>query len=308
MELWIPITLAAAFLQNVRSVLQKQLKGRLTNTGATFVRFGYGFPVALIYAAVLHLFFSFDLPAPNMTFAVYAAIGGVAQILATACLLATFSHRNFAVGTAYSKTETAQTAILGIFLLGDRLTLGATIGIAVSLVGVIALSTARADINGAGGVSGLIRALVGKAARLGMASGAFFGVSAVCYRAASLSLADGSGGPGFLIQAAYTLVFVTFLQSALMLLYMRLNEPDSLRAIGQAWRPAAWVGLVGGVGSICWFSAMTIQSAAHVRALGQIELVFTFIASYLIFRERSNLVEFFGIFMVVGGIITLLLT
>ena len=42
MELWIPITIAAAFLQNVRSTLQKYLKGRIGTTGATFVRFGYG--------------------------------------------------------------------------------------------------------------------------------------------------------------------------------------------------------------------------------------------------------------------------
>lgn len=304
MELWIPITIAAAFLQNIRSVLQKHLKDRLTNTGATFIRFGYGFPVALIYAAILHFVFAFELPTPNTTFATYAAIGGIAQILATACLLATFSHRNFAVGTAYSKTETAQAAILGMLLLGDRLNIGAIIGITVSLAGVIALSTARADI----GKIGLARALIGRAALLGLASGAFFGVSAVCYRAASLALADAEGGPGFLIQAAYTLVCVTFLQTIVMLAYMRLKEPASLSAIWRAWRPASWVGLTGGAGSICWFTAMTIQSAAHVRALGQIELVFTFLASYLIFRERSNVTEFFGIILVIGGILILLLT
>ena len=51
--LWIPLTIAAAFLQNVRSALQKHLKGRLGTTGATFVRFGYGFPVAIAYLLAL---------------------------------------------------------------------------------------------------------------------------------------------------------------------------------------------------------------------------------------------------------------
>ena len=53
MELWIPITIAAAFLQNLRSALQKHLQGKLGTRGASFVRFGYGFPLAILYALVL---------------------------------------------------------------------------------------------------------------------------------------------------------------------------------------------------------------------------------------------------------------
>ena len=51
--LWIPLAIGAAFLQNVRSALQKYLKDELGVAGATFVRFGYGFPFALIYLSVL---------------------------------------------------------------------------------------------------------------------------------------------------------------------------------------------------------------------------------------------------------------
>jgi drug/metabolite transporter (DMT)-like permease len=302
-ELWIPVTIAAAFFQNLRSALQKYLQGRLTTTGATFVRFGYGFPVALAYVGALHLGAGYDLPQPSSIFFVYAAIGGVAQILATACLLATFTDRNFAVGTAYSKTETAQTALFGIVLLGDRLTAGAAAGIAVSLVGVVALSLAKSKVA----VSRLGAVLVGPTARLGLGSGALFGISAVSYRAASLSLADPAGGPGFLIQAAYTLAWVTFLQTALMLAYLRLREPGSLIEIVQAWRPAIWVGLSGVAGSIGWFTALTIESAAYVRALGQIEIVFTFIVSVMIFRERTRRVEVAGVLLIIGGILILLL-
>jgi len=52
---------------------------------------------------------------------------------------------------------------------------------------------------------------------------------------------------------------------------------------------------------------MTIENAAHVRALGQIELVFTFIASVMVFRERTNPTEIVGILLVIGGILVLLL-
>ena len=54
MELWIPITIAAAFLQNLRSAAQKHLKSVMGTTGATFVRFGFGFPFALLLVAALH--------------------------------------------------------------------------------------------------------------------------------------------------------------------------------------------------------------------------------------------------------------
>ena len=66
------------------------------------------------------------------------------------------------------------------------------------------------------------------------------------------------------------------------------------------------LGLCGMAASAGWFAAMTIQNAALVRALGQIELAFTFAASTSPFAIASP-VELGGIVLVVGGILTLLL-
>jgi drug/metabolite transporter (DMT)-like permease len=298
-ELWVPITIAAAFSQNLRSALQKHLKGRLSTMGATLVRFSYGMPFALLYLLGLVILGDFPLPTPNPTFVLFVVIGGVAQILATALLLLTFGYRNFAVGTTYSKTETLQTALFGILVLGDALTLPVVLAILVSFAGVVLLSVARTEA----GFGDLIGGLTSKVALIGIASGAAFGVSAVSYRAASLSL----GGDGFLVQAAFTLACVIVLQTALMAVYLLLREPGQLRATLEAWRTALWVGLSGMLASAGWFTAMTIQNAAHVRALGQIELVFTFIAAHFFFGERSNRLEIGGILLVVAGILALLL-
>ena len=65
MDLWIPVTIFAAFCQNARSALQRHLAGRLGTTGATFVRFGYGVPFALVYLAGLHWLGGHSLPEPN---------------------------------------------------------------------------------------------------------------------------------------------------------------------------------------------------------------------------------------------------
>jgi drug/metabolite transporter (DMT)-like permease len=298
-DAWIPITIAAAFFQNLRSALQKHLKGRLSTIGATFSRFAYAAPLALLYLLVLALITGKDLPAPNRTFVVYALVGGLAQIAATALLLYSFSFRNFAVGTAYSKTETVQTAIFGILILGDPLSIGPAAAIVISLIGVMAISVARTRMS----LLGLLTSLTEKPALIGIASGAFFGLSAISYRGASLSL----GEHGFAVRAAYTLACVTVFQTLVMAIYMRLREPGQVTAVFRAWRVAAWAGFSGMVASACWFTAMTIQNAAYVRALGQIELVFTFAASVLMFHEWPNRAEITGILLVIAGILLLLL-
>lgn len=299
MELWIPITIGAAFLQNLRSALQRHLKGRLSTLGATYVRFAFGVPFAFLYLLGLARLGGLPLPAPNLTFAAYTVLGGIAQILGTASLLQAFAYRNFAVGTAYSKTETVQTALFAIVILGEPVGPAAAIAILISFVGVIVLSTARSDL----GAVQLIRDLSSAPALFGMGSGAGFGIAAVSYRAAALSL----GGDGFVIQAAFTLASVLAFQTAIMTVYLAWREPGQLSSVWRARSVALWVGLSGMAASAGWFSAMTLQNAALVRALGQIELVFTFAAAHFFFHERSNALEILGIALVVIAIVILVL-
>ena len=299
MELWVPVTLAAAFMQNLRSALQKHLKESLSTSGVTFCRFVYAVPLAITYVTLLGEGFGFQWPAPNPRFALFAMLGGVTQITATALLVYLFSLRNFAVGTTYSKTETVQTAIFGLVILGEPIGLAATFAIGISLAGVMLISAAKSRLN----LRNLLLGLTGRAAFFGVLSGTFFGLSAVAYRAASLSL----GGEGFLMQAAFTLACVVLFQTALMTIWIRLREPGELTRVVRRWRIASLVGVSGMLGSAGWFTAMTLENAAYVRAVGQIELVFTFIASYFFFRERSNTLELAGILLIVTGIIILLL-
>ena len=297
-ELWVPITIAAAFLQNIRSALQKHLKSRLSTSGATMVRFLYAMPFAVLYVAVLHRGYGFDLPTPNTAFLFYVALGGLTQIVATGLLVYLFSFRNFAVGTTYSKTETVQTAIFGVIVLGDPIGLGAAHAILISLIGVVILSVAKQTVT----ARALLFSWSDRPALIGLASGAAFGMAAVSYRAASLSL----GGEGFLMQAGFTLACVTVFQTVVMAIYMIRREPGQLGKVIRSWRVSGLVGLAGMGASVGWFTAMTIQNAAYVRALGQIELVFTFVASVFIFRERTNAKEVAGILLIVAGILVLL--
>tara|TARA_R110002020_G_scaffold6875_2_gene29105 strand:- start:3685 stop:4587 length:903 start_codon:yes stop_codon:yes gene_type:complete len=299
METWVLITIAAAFLQNIRSVLQKHLKGVMGTTGATFVRFGFGVPFALTFVALLA--FALDYPVPRLSpvFAFWVVLAALAQIAAQALLIQMFGHRNFTVGTAYSRTEPAQAALFGLIFVGDRVSGGTLLAIAISLVGVVLISVARS----ATGASALLRSVFSRTAALGLASGTMFGIAAVAYRAASLSLE----GPNFMMQAAVTLLAAIILQTIVMLVWMWMRAPGELGRIRAAWRISALVGLVGATASFGWFMAMTLQTAAAVKALAQVEMIFTFASSVLVFREHVNKLEISGCILIVAGILVLLL-
>lgn len=292
MELWIPITVAAAFLQNLRSMLQKRATGNLSVNGASYTRFLFALPFVWLY--LLWLAGREPLPAVSLAFLAFCLVGGGAQILGTAFLVASFTHGNFAAGTAFSKTEAVQTALFGLLILGDTLTGTASLGILISFVGVIALSNP-------GRLSQLLtgnRALV-----LGVASGAGFAVAAVCYRAAALALPAGD----FLSRSGCTLAVTVTLQTLLMGVYLMLREPGEFSRVLRSWRTSIWVGLLGGAASACWFSAMTLVNAGLVRALGQVELLFTFVASIWFFGERVTAREVAGAVLVIVGLWLLLL-
>lgn len=300
METWVVITVAAAFLQNLRSALQKHLKGVMGTTGATFVRFGFGAPFALAYLAILHFGAGRPLPTVTGEFLAWAILGGIAQITATGLLIHLFSLRNFAVGTAYSRTEPVQAALFALVFLGETITLGVAAAIVISVTGVMLIAVAR-SVGRA-----FLAAFKSRDAAIGLLSGAGFGVAAVAYRMASLALGRTLVAPDYMTQAAMTLAVVILFQSLLMLAWMAWREPDEFPRIASAWKPSLLVGLVGATASFGWFMAMTLQQAAIVKALAQIEMLFTYASAVLVFREHVNARELAGCLLVAFGVVVLL--
>ncbi len=299
MELWIAITIVAALLQCVRTALQQKLKALLTTNGANFVRYLYGAPLSLLALALIAANAGWSLPQASLYFVAFCALGGIAQIVATSLLIYAFTLRNFAVGTAYSKTETVQAALFATLLLAEPLSLWAWIGIAISLFGVWVLS-----MRGAG--KGLAMVLTGwtqKSALVGIASGTGFAIAAVSIRVASLSLPSGD----FVVRAIMTLAVMNSLQTVMMAAYLSWRERDTIGRAVATWRSSAVVGVLSVTGSACWALAMTLENAAHVRAVGQIELIFTFIASRYLLHERPSWGEILGALLVVAGVVTILL-
>jgi drug/metabolite transporter (DMT)-like permease len=298
MELWIPLTIGAAFFQNIRSAMQKHLSGKISTLGAAYVRFLYGLPVALIYLYGVTAYTDQPLPHINSKFLLFGLLGGICQIMFTVFLLWLFSFRNFAVGTTISKLETVMVAIFGLLLLGDKLNIAVVIVIAISALGLIILSIGQSKLTIANALAGLWQ----KSTLIGLSCAAWLGLSVVLFRAASLSLRLDH----FLMAAAFTLCIVLVLQTLIMGVLLALRELEELKKVFIYWRPACAVGISGGLASIGWFSAFTLQNASYVRALGQIELVFTFAVTVFLFREKVSRAEIVGIAMIMGSIILLL--
>lgn len=299
LELWIPVTIAAAFFQNLRSALQKHLKGRLSTVGAGYSRFLYALPIAALYLWILILVSQQSLPDGNPQFFLYCVLGGFCQIMFTVFLLWMFSFQSFAVGTTFSKLEVIMVAILGAVILRDGLNLAAVVAIFVSAIGVFALSLGQQRISPRALMAGLFR----KPTLIGLVCAAWLGGSVVFFRGASLSL----NHDNFALAAAFTLFISLVIQNVMMGGYLLFREPGEMQRVIKQWRWAGAAGITGALASICWFTAFTVQNASYVRALGQIELVFTFFATTIFFREKVSRAELVGIFLVCAGILILLL-
>lgn len=302
--LWIPITVFAAFMQNLRSALQKHLKGRLSTGGASYVRFFYAWPFALVYVVGVQQVGDFPLPQANGLFLLYCLLGGLSQIAFTFLLVYLFSFRNFAVGTTYSKTEVIQVALLGFLLLGDTISLVGVLAIAAGMVGIVALSVANQAITW----KTLATSLFERTTMIGLLCGACLGASVVFFRGASLSLDYGAlGGGAVVMRAAFALAVALTMQTVIMGVYLLWREPGQMSAIFRHWKPALMVGVSGFLASVGWFTAFTLENAAYVRAVGQIELVFTFIASVVFFKEKTSRLELAGVTLILAAILLLIL-
>ncbi len=299
-ETWIPVTIAAAFFQNVRSAIQKHLTGTLSGQGAAYSRFLFAMPWALIYLAALFHFTGWSVPQFNAKFALYCLLGAVVQIVSTVLLLKTFSYRSFAVGTTYSKLEIVFVAIFGSLLLGDFLTIWAKLGVSLSTIGLIALSAGQNRLTPVA----LLKGITHPSTLLGLGAALFLGLSVIFFRGASLALT--SEHP--VLSAAFTLAVALVLQTLIMGVFLLLAEPGQIQRVLKSWRWSSLVGIAGMLASVGWFTAFTLQNGSYVRALGQIELLFTFVASTRVFRERVHPLEWIGCGLILAGIFLLLLT
>jgi len=294
--LWAVFTVIAAFTQTLRNAMQRELTGGLGTVGATHVRFLFGFPFAVVFLAGVLIATGSPLPRPGLSFWPWVLDGAFAQVAATALMLAAMGERSFVVTIAYIKTEPIQVAVFGLIFLGDVVTWPMMVAILIATAGVVIMST-KASLVGKreseGSRLGGIRPTL-----LGLASGGMFALSAIGFRGAILSL----GLPNYVVAATFTLAVGIVLQAVLLSLYLGLRNPTVLFAILRAWKPSLLAGLAGAVASQFWFLAFALATAASVRTLALIEVLFAQLVARFAFGQRTTAREAFGMVLVVCGV------
>jgi drug/metabolite transporter (DMT)-like permease len=287
--LWAAFTLVAAAAQTVRNATQRELTAKLGTAGATHVRFLFGLPFALVFLLIVLIASGVALPTPPSIYWPWVVLGALAQIAATALMLAAMSDRSFVVIYAYIKTEPVQVAIFGIVFLGDLVTPAMAAAIIIATAGVVIMALKPGVV------------MDPRATLLGIAAGGMFALSAIGFRGAILSL----GHPSYLMAATFTLVVGLMIQCASLSAWLWLRDPAVLRAILGHWRPSLLAGFLGALASQFWFLAFALATAASVRTLALVEVLFAQAISSFVFRQTTTRREAVGIVLIVIGVAVL---
>jgi drug/metabolite transporter (DMT)-like permease len=285
--MWMIVTVAAAIFQTMRTATQQRLRALLSVSGAGFVRYVWGAPIAFAAVAVIAVGGQ-QLPSPPARFWPLIAAGGLAQIVATILLISAFDARGFAVGTVYSKTEVVQVAVFSAVLLDETLRPFGWLSTVLCMAGVVLLAGGRAILRHPD-----------RAAMLGLFAGTGFGLAAVSIRAATQSLGDSPA----LVRAIVALAVMNTMQTVIHGGYLAVREREQIGLAFHHWRSSSVVGVLSVCGSACWAWAFALQNAARVRTFGQIELLFTFAVAHWWLHERNTRRELAGAGLVLAGVL-----
>jgi drug/metabolite transporter (DMT)-like permease len=303
-------TVGAAATQTARNAMQRSLTERLGTLGATHVRFLYGLPFGIAFLAGVAAIVGLDGVRPTWSFVAWTAIGAAFQIAGTALMLAAMRERAFVVAIAYVKTEPVLIAAFGFIFLGDALGATAIAAVLIATAGVILMSLpaspARAPVapvpSPASAPAPAPQKNTLRPVLLGIGSGAMFALSAVGFRGAILELGDGL----FYVRSTVTLVTSLLLQTALLSGWLFARDRKVLIEVLRAWRPSLAAGAAGALASQMWFLAFSLQTAAAVRTVGLIEILFAQAASRRLFSQRTSTREVLGIALMAAGLLLLL--
>jgi len=282
--LWAVFTVAGALGQTARNAMQRELTGSLGAIGATHVRFLFGFPFALVFLFGIWFITGAPLPHPSAAFGGWIVLGALTQIAGTMLMLLAMNERSFVVTVAYLKTEPIQVAVFGMIFLGDMLRAPSIAAIFIASLGVFLISFKP-------GYNSLRPTL------LGLGAATAFAFSAIGYRGAILSLQDVQ----FVMAASFSLAVGLTAQAVLLSAYLAWRDRAGLDAIVRLWKPSLFAGFMGALSSQFWFLALALATAASVRTLALVEVLFAQATTHFLFKQKTTPREIAGIVLVVAG-------
>ena len=297
-HLWILAAVIAASLQTIRSAYQKKMIPQLGEFGATYIRFIYALPFTLLIFIFWFYFLNNAIPELSHKSIIFCLIGAFCQVAFTLSLMIVFSFRNFAAGIAFSKTEVLFAALVEMFILNIYFLPVVNFGIFLGVFAVVFLSIAKQNSSISDVFKKIYTSLFSIGTLLGVITGMILAGSTIGYRLAIISI-DSPILDATIYLSAIAIVAQTFFVGLWLILYKK----EQLYAVIKFWRPSLPAGISGSGATAGWFIAFALASVAEVRAVGQIELIFSILVSILIFREKINKTEVIGIMLLATSIL-----
>ena len=295
---WVLITAIASLSQTLRSVFQKNIIEDVGVLASAYSRFIFALPfvalLAVFFLDIEELLILANLSVKTWFFLITASI---CQILFTIILIKLFTLRSFAIGVAFSKTEVIQTTLLEIIIIGFILTSHVLLAIIIGFIGMLLMS--KQKLIGNVGHSRLFLQQV----ILGVSCGIFLGLSSVLFKVALDSVAI-----DIIYKKVIVLSFLALaIQSVIFGAYIVIaDEKKKLDKLFNIWKKGLPVGFFGCSATFCWFYAFSLVDATLVRAVGQIEIVFSVLMSYIFYKERITGFELIGMSLITISILALL--
>jgi len=296
---WIAISVFAALMQAVRTAAQKTLNQRMSNLATTYVRSLFGLPILVVYLAAVLVIERSGLPSFSAGYIGATFLGALAQVLATMLLIYMFKLKNFAVGTMLTKVDIVMTAVLGSLLFSERLSLLGFVALLVVLTGVILMSLGKSGLGALKSWQSVGASLTDRPTIVALGCAFLFTLSYLFLREATLMAGQGSS----VWRGAWTVALAIVMQTVGVGVWLWVKEPSAFQSIRPNLGIITFIGTTSAFGSIGWFTAFAMQNASYVRAVGQIEVVFTLLISALYFRETIKPLEYWGIAATVVGVV-----
>lgn len=300
--MWIVLALAAGTLQTVRNSLAHGISRQISPALNSWSRFGFNLPFSTLLVAALVA--TRGVPAYSTAFFLYCLGTAITQLVGNVALVAAFRRGGFAEAIVLHKLEVPIAAAVGVLLFAEVPTLAGWLGILACTAGALVINVTRT-----GGIAHWRRAAsFGSAGLLALTSGLMLVAASFFLKAAAGDLAanDPRLGAGSFEGAAHTLFHTTWMEVAILSIYLALAAPDEYRLVPRHWRRMAAIGMAGFAGSLCWFWAYSIALVAYVKAVGQIETVLSVGIGLVALREANLPRQLPGVALILAGIVLVL--
>jgi drug/metabolite transporter (DMT)-like permease len=287
---WILLSILAGLLQTIRNATSKSIAKMVSPMTVTFVRFFYALPFTLIAYGVLMLT-NQRLGNVGSDFWVHILLGTLYQAVANTLLVMLMKSGKFATAVAYSKLELVFLVLIQVLLFGTIFSGLVYLGIALALVGVMAMTVAKSGW-------GIFKSFT-KETVMGGFCGLLFGLAV---NDIAISIKNISGGSN-ITNSVFALLISLLIHIFFTGGYILWKNPADIKTLRKTYKTDFIIGLASALASICWFVAYTIVNPALVRTVGQVEFGFTLLVSTLFFKEKIKKLELIGLVLICVAVI-----